>query len=172
MKTAAGSDWLTLGEASKYLGVAPATTRKWSDQGRLPVFYTPGGHRRFQRVSLDEFIRGGGRKSPHVTPLVVMIGGDEKLRQSLRARLDTLGCDVRLTEDDTGSSPALAGPAPSLVLLDVALLESEGWQLLRRIKGMHGSVPLIMFDSRSGEAQSEPFDLDGLAEQTSRALGF
>src|SRR5213076_3379525 len=39
-------DWLTLGQAAKYLGVAQSTIRKWSDQGRVPAFYTPGGHRR------------------------------------------------------------------------------------------------------------------------------
>ena len=38
-------DWLTLGQAAKYLGVAQSTIRKWSDLGRVPAFYTPGGHR-------------------------------------------------------------------------------------------------------------------------------
>jgi excisionase family DNA binding protein len=41
------SDWLSLGEASKLLGVHPATLRQWADQGKIPVFRTPGGHRRF-----------------------------------------------------------------------------------------------------------------------------
>ena len=47
-RRAPGSDpeWLTLGQAAKYLGVAQSTIRKWSDQGRVPAFYTPGGHRR------------------------------------------------------------------------------------------------------------------------------
>ena len=39
-------EWLTLGQAAKYLGVAQSTIRKWSDLGRVPAFYTPGGHRR------------------------------------------------------------------------------------------------------------------------------
>ena len=43
-------DWLTLGQAAKYLGMAQSTIRKWSDGGRLPAaFYTPGGHRRYRR---------------------------------------------------------------------------------------------------------------------------
>ena len=42
-------DWLTLGQAAKYLGMAQSTIRKWSDTGRLPAFYTPGGHRRYRR---------------------------------------------------------------------------------------------------------------------------
>ena len=56
-RAAAGeSDWLTLGQAAKYLGVAQSTIRKWSDLGRVPAFYTPGGHRRYKRADLDAFM--------------------------------------------------------------------------------------------------------------------
>ena len=34
--------WLTLGEASKYLGVHYSTLRSWSDDGDIAVFRTPG----------------------------------------------------------------------------------------------------------------------------------
>ena len=39
--------WLTLGEASKALGVNQATLRLWSDRGQVRSFRTLGGHRRF-----------------------------------------------------------------------------------------------------------------------------
>ena len=51
-------DWLTLGQAAKYLGVAQSTIRKWSDVGRLPAFYTPGGHRRYRLEALQRFYDG------------------------------------------------------------------------------------------------------------------
>ena len=54
-------DWLTLGQAAKYLGMAQSTIRKWSDTGRLPAFYTPGGHRRYRR--------GGPRPVPRARRL-------------------------------------------------------------------------------------------------------
>ena len=50
------SDWLTLGQAAKFLGVAQSTIRKWSDVGRVPAFYTPGGHRRYKRGDLEAFL--------------------------------------------------------------------------------------------------------------------
>jgi excisionase family DNA binding protein len=50
------ADWLTLGQAARFLGVAQSTIRKWSDSGRVPAFYTPGGHRRFRRADLKTFI--------------------------------------------------------------------------------------------------------------------
>jgi excisionase family DNA binding protein len=39
--------WLTLQEASERLDVHPATLRQWADRGRIRMFRTPGGHRRF-----------------------------------------------------------------------------------------------------------------------------
>jgi len=53
-------DWLTLGQAAKFLGVAQSTIRKWSDQGRVPAFYTPGGHRRYRRRDLEAFLDRSG----------------------------------------------------------------------------------------------------------------
>lgn len=44
--------WLSLGEASRLLGVHPATLRQWADQGKIPVFRTPGGHRRFAEADV------------------------------------------------------------------------------------------------------------------------
>jgi len=46
-------EWVSLSEASRLLGVSPATIRRWSDAGRLRVFTTPGGHRRFSRATLE-----------------------------------------------------------------------------------------------------------------------
>ena len=51
-----GSDWLGLGEASRLLGVAPGTLRRWSDTGQLPAFTTPGGHRRYRRSILERLL--------------------------------------------------------------------------------------------------------------------
>ena len=47
---------MALGEASRLLGVAPQTLRRWSDDGRISAFTTPGGHRRYRRASLEQMI--------------------------------------------------------------------------------------------------------------------
>lgn len=47
---------LALGEASRLLGVDPDTLRRWADEGRVPAFTTPGGHRRFERRALEQMI--------------------------------------------------------------------------------------------------------------------
>jgi excisionase family DNA binding protein len=48
-----GTLWLTLGEASRILGVDPDTLRRWADNGKIDVLKTPGGHRRFLRESIE-----------------------------------------------------------------------------------------------------------------------
>jgi len=40
-------EWLGLSGTADLLGVHPSTVRKWSDEGKLPVHLTQGGHRRY-----------------------------------------------------------------------------------------------------------------------------
>ncbi len=49
--------WLTLGEAARILGVDATTLRGWADSGKVRIFRTPGGHRRFDPADLDAFLR-------------------------------------------------------------------------------------------------------------------
>jgi excisionase family DNA binding protein len=51
-------DWLSLGPASRLVGVDPDTLRRWADAGRVRAFSTPGGHRRFSRADLDRVVAG------------------------------------------------------------------------------------------------------------------
>jgi DNA-binding transcriptional MerR regulator len=60
----AKDDWLSLGEASRLLGVAPATLRRWSDSGQVQAFTTPGGHRRYRRVALERLLPADRRPRP------------------------------------------------------------------------------------------------------------
>lgn len=53
------SDWIGLGEAAGILGVHPTTLRNWADQGDIPSQRTPGGHRRFQRRVIQQWLEGG-----------------------------------------------------------------------------------------------------------------
>ena len=46
----------TSSEAARYLGVSLATVRRWSNDGHLRGYRTPGGQRRFSRDQLDGFL--------------------------------------------------------------------------------------------------------------------
>ena len=47
--------WLSLKEASKRLNVHPTTLRRWADNGDIPIMLTPGGHRRFSSIDIEQF---------------------------------------------------------------------------------------------------------------------
>ncbi|WP_298407147.1 helix-turn-helix domain-containing protein [uncultured Chloroflexus sp.] len=44
--------YLSLSAASQLLGVHASTLRRWADEGAVPVYITPGGHRRFARADI------------------------------------------------------------------------------------------------------------------------
>lgn len=54
--------WLSIDAACKVLGVDQSTLRRWSDSGKVPVFRTPGGHRRYTEEDLRGLLRGETRQ--------------------------------------------------------------------------------------------------------------
>jgi excisionase family DNA binding protein len=56
--------WLALKDASEFLGVHFTTLRGWADRGEIPVFRTPGGHRRFSLDDLRRFLTERARALP------------------------------------------------------------------------------------------------------------
>ena len=180
----ATADWLTLGQAARYLGVAQSTVRKWSDSGRLPAFYTPGGHRRFRRGDLDSFL-GSSRGGGGVRPLVLIVDDDAGLRQYLRANLEIDGYFVREAESAEDGLAALEEELPDLILLDVMMPGMNGWEMLQRVQEKHGmgAIPVIMFsgkvdDGDVAEAEErgaqafigKPFDPEQLLASTKQLL--
>src|ERR671925_1809284 len=152
-----GLDWLTLGQAAEYLGVAQSTIRKWSDTGRLPAFYTPGGHRRFRRGDLDAFLSSSRGTSPRSGPVILIVDDDARLREFVRVNLEMDGYSVREAGTAEEGLAALEEEPPDLILLDVMMPGMDGWEMLRRVQEQHGvgTIPVIMFSGKVSEAASK-----------------
>lgn len=177
------SDWLTLGQAAKFLGVAQSTIRKWSDQGRVPAFYTPGGHRRYRRGDLETFLDRSGPGPRGGGPLVLVVDDDARLREFVRVNLEMEGYTVREASSADEALAALEDQAPQLVLLDVVMPGVDGWQMLQRMQERHGSIPVIMFsgkvdDESAADAEKrgarafvgKPFDPQQLIERAKQLV--
>ena len=175
--------WLTLGQAAKYLGIAQSTVRVWTDSGRLPVFYTPGGHRRFLRSDLDAFIqRNGAGSRPRGDAVVLVVDDNPKLRSFIRVNLEFDGMVVREAATAEEGLAALDEDPPDLVMLDVNLPGIDGWEMLRRVRERHGieTLPVIMFSGESEDDHAEeigantfvgkPLDPLALVEQAKALL--
>ena len=186
---AAQPEWLTLGQAAKYLGVAQSTMRKWSDLGRVSAFYTPGGHRRYRRSDLDQFLdRSGPATATHAPdsgPLVLIVDDDERLREYVRVNLEAEGYEVREAGSGPAALEALGERSPDLILLDVMMPQVDGWETLRQIQEHTGigAIPVIMFSGKVDEASAteaasrgaqafigKPFDPRSLIESTKQQL--
>src|ERR687884_668163 len=180
------SEWLTLGQAARFLGVAQSTIRKWSDQGRVPAFYTPGGHRRYRRSDLDHFLdRSGPGARERQGPLILLVDDDERVRELVRINLEFEGYTVREAGSAEEGLAAVEDVAPDLILLDVMMPGVDGWEMLRRVQERHGaaSIPVIMFSGQvdaaaRNEAEErgaqgfvgKPFDLQSLIDQTKQII--
>jgi excisionase family DNA binding protein len=176
-----GKEWLTLGQAAAFLGAAQSTVRKWADSGRLPAFYTPGGHRRFRRDDLDAFLtgpRGGsGARS------ILVVDDDPYLREFIRLNLERDGYSVREATSAEEGLRALEERPPDLILLDVMMPRVDGWEMLRAVQERHGvgAIPVIMYSGKVDEAAEaarrgarafigKPFDPGQLLEATKQLL--
>ena len=177
-------DWLTLGQAAKYLGVAQSTMRKWSDVGRVPAFYTPGGHRRYRRADLDAFLERSG-PSAGTGPVVLIVDDDDRLREYVRVNLEMDGYAVREAANAEEGLRVLEESTPDLVLLDVMMPQVDGWEMLRRVQERHGvgTIPVVMFSGKVDEHAADeaasrgahgfigkPFNPQELIDQTKQLL--
>jgi excisionase family DNA binding protein len=89
-------DRLPLGAASRLLGVDPDTLRRWADEGRVPAFTTPGGHRRFDRRGLERLI--AARRTGPGNGLAGLGASQDRLSAAYRRRYGEghgLGLDPR-----------------------------------------------------------------------------
>src|ERR1700693_103473 len=163
-------DWLTLGQAAKYLGMVQSTISRWSDAGRLPAFYAPGGHRRYRRGDLDQFLERGGTFTPRRAEgrrVILIVDDDDRLREFVRVNLEMEGYSVREASSAEEGLAALDVEPPDLILLDVMMPKVDGWEMLSRVQERHGvgAIPVIMFSGKVEE--------DSLKSATSRgAQGF
>jgi len=177
-------EWLTLGQAARYLGVAQSTIRKWSDNGRVRVYKTPGRHRRYRLDDLDAFLERSGPE-PRRGPVVLIVDDDDRLREYVRVNLELEGYTVREAGSAEEGMRVLDDSRPDLILLDVMMPEVDGWEMLQRVHDRHGvgAVPVVMFSGKVDEVAAheaadrgaqgfvgKPFDPRELIAQTKQLL--
>jgi excisionase family DNA binding protein len=178
-------EWLTLGLAAKYLGVAPSSLRKWADSGRVSTFRTPGAHRRFRKRDLDEFlVRSSSSGQPPGGPLILVVDDEPGIRAYVRASLEPDGYQVEEAAEAEEGLELAEAHSPDLVLIDTIMARTDGWEMLRRLRESRGNTTpqVIMFSAREeGDERlarsrganafiGKPFDPRRLVERARRAL--
>ena len=94
------SEWVSLGEAAEIIGVHPATIRNWAERGELPCRRTPGGHRRFRRADLEQWLETHRAARPTEAQVIVQNAlGRTRLEIGDRKKLAGLSWYVHLDEE-------------------------------------------------------------------------
>lgn len=100
---------LSIKETASYLNVSQDTLRKWDRAGKLKPLKTPGGHRRYDTDSLDEFL---GKKNvvnygnlyEHLcsASYISQMIGDENAEEIEKIRVDVGDKLLKLHEKEMG----------------------------------------------------------------------
>jgi excisionase family DNA binding protein len=115
--------WVTLTEACRLLGVSPSTVRRWADAGTVRTFVTPGGHRRFSRVSLEAMLPDRPSVRPSLTGLGETPG--RLARGYRRAGDDTVTQIPWVSELDDTKRERFRGYGRGIVASLVAALDAD-----------------------------------------------
>jgi excisionase family DNA binding protein len=92
------TDFISLKDAAKIIGVHPSTVRLWTDKGILPAHRTAGGHRRYNRADVElwaEHARRGG-----LEPEVIMQSAVRNVRMRIaEGKLEAEAWHQKLDEE-------------------------------------------------------------------------
>ncbi len=123
LPTVAPSDWLSLGPASRLLGVDPDTLRRWADLGRVRAYATPGGHRRFSQADLERL--AAGRRSAR-RPLAVMGATSDRVTRAYARSYRSDGAPPALERIEADARAEFRIEGRRLVAVLLAYLDASG----------------------------------------------
>jgi len=118
-------DRVNISKASRILAVSEQALRKWTDQGKIKAFITPGGHRRYSLAELKRFINQN-RKTLGIKDLVT------DLEHVVPVLHDTATNYLRSTtwqgQLDSESQIYLASLGRHLLELIIKIVSETSWQ--------------------------------------------
>jgi excisionase family DNA binding protein len=133
---------LTSHQVGELLQVNPSSINKWVNDGRIPAFRTPGGHRRIRIGDLVSFldkhkmpvprsIAGGARRR------LLVVDDDQKqldaVKRKFKAHIDRV--ELITAANGIDALVAVGSFKPHLLVLDVYMPgEMDGLEVCRRLK--------------------------------------
>jgi excisionase family DNA binding protein len=120
--------------------VSPSAVLRWIDQGLLPAYRTPGGHRRVGAGELVEFLKAQHMPVPRsleARQVRMLVIDDEprfltSLKEVLRRADPRL--EVEVAEGAIDGLLKVGSRRPDVVLLDTYMPGMDGLEVCRRIK--------------------------------------
>ena len=85
------------------------------------------------------------------SPDILIAEDDPVIRRAVKASLKSEGYSVRETADGADALRSFGEKRPDLVLLDVMMPNTDGFETCRRIRSADAMVPIIFLTARSSE---------------------
>ena len=131
---------LTSHEVSDLLQIAPSSVVKWVNEGLLPAYRTPGGHRRIRPEDLLQFLRGQRMYIPELLqpglPHVLVVDDDRQLLNALKRAMKPFQERVRFSAAESGIAALVqvGDLKPNALVLDVHMPDMDGLEVCRQLK--------------------------------------
>jgi len=132
--------WLSLGPASRIVGVDPDTLRRWADEGRIEVYITPGGHRRFDRRAIEALVL---TRRPGSRPLASLGASPERLARAYRRSYAIDAAASHVAADDMDVRETYRRDGRRLVEALVAHLDADAADDAERTRSEAEATALV-----------------------------
>jgi excisionase family DNA binding protein len=132
--------WLSLGPASRLVGVDPDTLRRWADEGRVEAYITPGGHRRFERLAIERLV---ATRRPGSRPLASLGASPERLARAYRRSYTADPSAHGLPAGDTAGRERYRRDGRRLVEALVAHLDADAADDAERARSEADATALV-----------------------------
>ena len=132
-------DLLTPRELAKLCGVSPDTVRSWCFRKQINFATTPGGHKRFRRQDVLEFLKVRGFPLPQTGKLspirILVVDDDEAFRNSLVGALQKeISFNVKEAADGYDAGRMIGEFEPDVLILDLVMPGIDGFKVCRDIR--------------------------------------
>jgi len=131
---------LSLGPASRLVGVDPDTLRRWADEGRVEAYITPGGHRRFERRAIETLV---ATRRPGSRPLASLGASPERLARAYRRSYTADTAAHQVPADDIAERERYRRDGRRLVEALVAHLDAADADTIARARAEADATALV-----------------------------
>jgi excisionase family DNA binding protein len=138
-------DLLTSHEVGQLLQVVPSSVVKWVNDGLLPAFRTPGGHRRIRSADLVAFLRSHKMYIPpplaksqadNAPVRALLVDDDRHVLTALQRGMKSYRDRVSLTVLSSGIEALVMVGAekPDALIIDMHMPEMDGLEVCTRLR--------------------------------------
>lgn len=166
-------------EISQFCNVFITTVANWIDEGKLPAYRTPGGHRRVVRRDLLEFLGKYGMPIPETLlesgeKKILVVDDNPDMVEIVKSALfrDNPQYIIRTADNGFEAGKQVAVFRPHVAILDVVLPGLDGLQVCQNLRKdpLTSSIHVIVITGHDEKSTREEFKKLGVDDYMEKPL--